>query len=256
MTIINENLLPCSYQNSGQLGPLPENEQKVAVTAPQSNTRLMKTWIKQPALLLVISLCAFSIAFTTRSLYFTQLEPLEYQLNEIQAIGSPCANPTGGPFLDGFDVVSYFQSGPEKGSAEIRTTFEGYTLYFKSELNKSLFESNPDKYIPQYGGFCTNGAAYEDEWTASTFCAPADPRNYLILNGKIYLFNDGIARGFFTELDVAKGVQAGDEHWKIWYGDQTVLNTGCFHGPSSVCYGRISDRLCACEDEDQSYVKS
>eukprot|EP00640_Fibrocapsa_japonica_P007398 CAMPEP_0113935382 /NCGR_PEP_ID=MMETSP1339-20121228/2541_1 /TAXON_ID=94617 /ORGANISM="Fibrocapsa japonica" /LENGTH=189 /DNA_ID=CAMNT_0000937513 /DNA_START=204 /DNA_END=774 /DNA_ORIENTATION=+ /assembly_acc=CAM_ASM_000762 len=180
----------------------------------------MKTWIKQPALLVVISLCAFSIAVTTRSVLFTKLEQFQLQLNETRAIGSPCASPTRGPVLRGFDVVSYFQSGPEMGSAEISTTFEGHTFYFKSELNKSLFESNPEKYSPQYGGFCAWGAAYEDQWAASSFCAPADFHTYLMFNGKLYLFNGEFVRELFVSKGVAQGVRAGEERWKSWYGDQ------------------------------------
>ena len=87
-----------------------------------------------------------------------------------------------GVALEGYDAVSYFSGKPEKGSKSFMFTDQGVVYRFSSAAHLESFKKNPDKYEPQYGGWCAyalgaRGAKVE-----------VDPENYKIVNGKLYLF--------------------------------------------------------------------
>lgn len=95
----------------------------------------------------------------------------------------------------GYDVVAYFEQGkPVQGSADHEAVYGGVTWRFASKKHRDLFESNPEKYAPQYGGFCSWGAA-----NGKLF--DVDPVNgWTIVNGKLYLnFNGDINKTFKQE---------------------------------------------------------
>ena len=56
--------------------------------------------------------------------------------------------------FDGYDLTSYFDGKPVKGKKSINYHHDGLNLLFASEANKKLFLSNPQKYLPAYGGYC------------------------------------------------------------------------------------------------------
>jgi YHS domain-containing protein len=63
-----------------------------------------------------------------------------------------------GVILKGYDAVAYFtQKKPVKGNPAIKSTYQGATYLFSSAANKTAFDKNPAKYVPQYGGFCAYG---------------------------------------------------------------------------------------------------
>ncbi|MGA8513970.1 MAG: YHS domain-containing (seleno)protein, partial [Burkholderiaceae bacterium] len=67
--------------------------------------------------------------------------------------------------LKGHDVVSYFtQNKHALGSAQFASTYQGVQFYFSSADNKALFDKEPTKYLPQYGGYCANGIVYGIPW--------------------------------------------------------------------------------------------
>jgi YHS domain-containing protein len=85
--------------------------------------------------------------------------------------------------LDSFDAVSYFtQDKPVKGKKEIETTNDGVIYKFSSENNKALFLKNPNKYKPQYGGWCAYAMGLDGSKVS------VDPKTYKIVDGKLYLF--------------------------------------------------------------------
>ncbi|MBW8833343.1 MAG: YHS domain-containing protein [Burkholderiales bacterium] len=62
--------------------------------------------------------------------------------------------------LKGYDVVAYFTgSKAQPGSADFRTDFDGMRYQFSSAQNKTAFGANPDRYLPQFGGYCAMGVA-------------------------------------------------------------------------------------------------
>lgn len=83
--------------------------------------------------------------------------------------------------VSGYDTVSFFSvSGPVKGLSEFSTSYMGKTWLFASRANLDLFKADPEKYAPQYGGYCAWAAARDS-------LAPGDPKYWKIVDGKLYL---------------------------------------------------------------------
>lgn len=85
--------------------------------------------------------------------------------------------------IDGHDCVCYCKGTPQKGVNTICCTHDGCTFWFCNEQNKSTFESNPQQYAPQYGGFCAWGISQGK-------CCTIDPNCFVVTNGKLYLFEN------------------------------------------------------------------
>lgn len=83
--------------------------------------------------------------------------------------------------IQGYDTVSYFTAGaPTKGSSEFTASYKNAIYQFSSEENRDLFKQNPEKYAPQYGGFCAFGVTMERKFDT-------DPTAYKIVDDKLYL---------------------------------------------------------------------
>lgn len=103
-------------------------------------------------------------------------------------LGESLSNVNGaGVILDGYDVVSYFKpNGPIKGKSQFQITFEENKYWFSSEDNKAEFLKEPKKYSPQFGGWCAFAVA------DSKSKVEVDPKSYLIQDGKLLLFYNGL----------------------------------------------------------------
>ena len=93
------------------------------------------------------------------------------------------------PALAGYDTVAYFTMNKAvKGKAQFKAQYLGKTWLFANANHKKLFEANPAKYAPQYGGYCAWGIAAKDDFF------PSDPTVFAIHDGKLYLnYNRGVA---------------------------------------------------------------
>ncbi len=90
---------------------------------------------------------------------------------------------SNGYALDGYDPVAYFeQAEAKKGSVDETVEYNGSTYCFSSTKNRSLFESDPEKYLPAYGGWCAYAVAER-----STRMAP-DPTEWQIQDGELQFF--------------------------------------------------------------------
>lgn len=57
--------------------------------------------------------------------------------------------------LEGYDVITYFEGGvPKIGARIYQTDWNGAKWLFISAENKRRFQKNPERYAPQYGGYC------------------------------------------------------------------------------------------------------
>ncbi len=120
--------------------------------------------------------------------------------------------------LKGHDPVSYFTAPkPALGSAEFKTEHQGVTYRFASAANRESFLQSPEKYAPQYGGFCANGATYAMKWGG-------EPENYEIYQGRLFIFGGQKSHDYWT-MDKAKNVDYGDGYWKDMKDSSARLQT-------------------------------
>ncbi|MEP1034616.1 YHS domain-containing (seleno)protein [Ekhidna sp.] len=85
--------------------------------------------------------------------------------------------------LDGYDLVAYFAQGEaKKGVNQEVVNYNGISYQFSSTKNRRLFEENPEKYLPEYGGWCAYAVA-----ETSTKMEP-DPTQWQIQDGQLILF--------------------------------------------------------------------
>jgi YHS domain-containing protein len=108
--------------------------------------------------------------------------------------------------LKGHDVVAYFTQGKHAmGSAQFASVYEGITFQFASAEHKALFDKEPAKYQPQYGGYCANGIVYGIPWGG-------DADSWRMIEGKLYIFGGAGSRdGFF--LDTPGNIKLADKYW-------------------------------------------
>jgi YHS domain-containing protein len=115
-------------------------------------------------------------------------------------------NQTDGLALRGFDPVAYFtQNEAVKGEPRWTVTYRGVTYEFASKEDQAAFQANPEKYVPQYGGFCAFA-------TSKGVKADADPHEFAISKGKLYVNNNEQAEKLFQE-DVAGTIEKADHNW-------------------------------------------
>ncbi|NOT74896.1 MAG: hypothetical protein HOP08_08190 [Cyclobacteriaceae bacterium] len=89
--------------------------------------------------------------------------------------------------VGGYDPVSYFQGRkPLPGIEKFNAVFERVTYQFSSEANREKFVSNPTKYLPQFGGWCSMTLAMGRATTPKY-------DNFTIIKGKLYLFERTIS---------------------------------------------------------------
>jgi len=109
--------------------------------------------------------------------------------------------------VGGYDVVSYFQGDgkPLKGKSKYSTKHKGAAWYFSSKENLESFKSEPDKYAPQYGGYCAYAMASGDT-------VKGDPLQFHIENDKLYLnFNKKFHNIWLG--DKVNYISKGDQQW-------------------------------------------
>ena len=84
--------------------------------------------------------------------------------------------------LNGYSPVSYLDLGlAQRGSKQYRAIHKDIAYYFTTAEQKTKFQNNPEKYLPQYGGFCAFGI-----YVGAKF--RVDPTKFVVNDGKYYLF--------------------------------------------------------------------
>jgi len=112
---------------------------------------------------LMLSLCLFVFA---TSISMAQKSPV---------------NTSSGAAIKGYDAVAYFTDGkPLKGSKKFSVNWQGSDWFFSTQENQKTFAANPEKYAPQYGGYCAFGVSEGHK-------AAIDPEAWTIVEGKLYL---------------------------------------------------------------------
>ncbi|WP_434361711.1 YHS domain-containing protein [Parasalinivibrio latis] len=109
--------------------------------------------------------------------------------------------------LGGYDTVAFFTEGkPVKGQKSFQTNYKGATWLFSSQQHLEMFEAEPDKYAPQYGGYCAWAIGAKND------LAPGDPKYWHIVDNKLYLnYNQSVQNDWLK--DVPGFIASGDKNW-------------------------------------------
>jgi hypothetical protein len=106
--------------------------------------------------------------------------------------------------LQGYDPVAYFTDQKAvKGMPGITLEWQGTTWHFASKANRDAFQADPEKYAPQFGGYCAFGVAHG-------YAPQTDPTAYTVVDGKLYLnYNHVVSGKWNADRDayVARAVQ-------------------------------------------------
>jgi YHS domain-containing protein len=124
----------------------------------------------------------------------------------LKPVNAHVVDGTSAVMLKGHDVVSYFTDAKHAlGSAQFASNYEGVNFYFASAEHKALFDKEPAKYIPQYGGYCADGIVYGIPWGG-------DADTWTMREGKLYIFGGQSSKDAF-ELDPAANYVLADKYW-------------------------------------------
>lgn len=109
--------------------------------------------------------------------------------------------------LQGYDAVAYFTEGKAvKGDGNQVVYHDGKTYLFSSKEHKELFKADPNKYLPQYGGWCAFGVSKGKKFAS-------DATAWKIVDGKLYLnLNDKVQAIWLK--DTAVNIEEADTQWK------------------------------------------
>ena len=110
--------------------------------------------------------------------------------------------------LRGYDPVSYFTDGaPTPGEIDITAEHNGATYRFASAEHKAMFEADPAKYAPQYGGYCAFGLAQGYKFDG-------DPQVWKIVEDKLYLNLSPKVSTIWQE-NVPGNIENADAKWQM-----------------------------------------
>lgn len=112
--------------------------------------------------------------------------------------------------LQGYDPVSYLDGDPTKGSEEFSVQHGGVTYHFSNLSNLEAFKKDPEKYEPQYGGWCAYAMGVDGSKVK------VDPETYKILDGELYLFYNFGLTNTLTKWNKKESdlKDAADTHWR------------------------------------------
>lgn len=112
----------------------------------------------------------------------------------------------GNKAIEGYDPVAYFQQDKAvEGKKDIKHEWMGANWQFSSTANRDLFAANPEKYSPQYGGYCAYAVSQNST-------AGIDPDQFTIIDDKLYLnYNAKIQKKWTQDRD--NYIREADKNW-------------------------------------------
>ena len=108
--------------------------------------------------------------------------------------------------IGGYDVVAFFtEQKPVKGKKEFTIEWKDATWYFSTADNKKTFESDPEKFAPQFGGYCAYGVSQNHK-------SPTEVDTWTIVDGKLY-FNYNMEVKQLWLKDQSNLIQLANKNW-------------------------------------------
>jgi YHS domain-containing protein len=136
----------------------------------------MHSFSRRYAIRLILSVASFTFATAVKS---------------NAAVKAPLA-------IKGYDPVAYFTDGKPTRGTEYEYEWDEHRYRFASAEHRDLFKADPVRYAPQFTNFCAMSLAHRE-------IVEADPENWLIRDGKLYLFGKSIGPDLFQK-DLAANV--------------------------------------------------
>ena len=116
------------------------------------------------------------------------------------------AHSTARVALKGYDPISYFTDGkPEQGSKDFTFAYDDTTYWFKNAEHRDKFAADPERYAPQFDGYCAIQLSHGTK-------AEADPEAWTITGGKLYVFSKKPGIQKFARESVAI-IEKAKENW-------------------------------------------
>ena len=114
--------------------------------------------------------------------------------------------PMGDVAIKGYDTVAYFKAGKAlKGNESLTVQWHNLIWYFQTSDNRDLFKTSPEKYAPQYDGYCA--------WAMTEARkAVTDPEVWKIVDDKLYL-NCSMAAYEKWSRDIPGNIKKADTNW-------------------------------------------
>jgi YHS domain-containing protein len=110
--------------------------------------------------------------------------------------------------IKGYDPVAYFTVGrPVPGLPEIEYEWEEHRYRFANAEHRDRFKAEPVRYAPQFGNFCAMALSKGE-------IVVADPENWLISDGKLYVFGKQMGPDLFRK-DLAGNVSKANENRRL-----------------------------------------
>lgn len=140
------------------------------------------------------------------ALVFMLIATVAIAVRSASAAVDPINKNIFGTALKGYDAVAYFkESRPVKGKDEFRHDWLGAKWYFATAANRDEFARDPEKYAPQFGGYCAWAVAHG-------YTASIDPEAWRIVDGKLYLnYSKDVQKKW--EADIPGFIKQGNENW-------------------------------------------
>lgn len=111
-----------------------------------------------------------------------------------------------GVAIKGYDPVAYFAQNKAISGVDAYTfEWSGSQWKFSSQAHLDSFKVAPEKYAPQYGGYCAYGCS-------QNYKAPVDPEAFTILNNKLYLNYSMKVKTAWLQEATAR-IKAADANW-------------------------------------------
>jgi enamine deaminase RidA (YjgF/YER057c/UK114 family) len=132
--------------------------------------------------------------------------------------------------ISGYDPVAYFTDGkPVPGKSKYEYLWHKLRWRFADNAHREMFSNEPDRYAPQYDGYCAMGAAAGEAGHKDT----VDPEAWTIVDGKLYLTHIPQAMG---QQNPAKYIKPADENWAAVkdLAEPVILQPPCAASPPST----------------------
>jgi len=108
--------------------------------------------------------------------------------------------------LAGHDAVAYFsENKPVLGSPDYTTSYQGAIYRFSSAINRDVFNADPEKYAPMYGGYCAFGTSIGKKFHV-------DGKSFKVVDGKLYV-NKNISVGNHWSKDIPGNIKNAEGYW-------------------------------------------